>query len=133
MYYSVMPETARTKTRSGSAADSGVLAAVLDELVDQQWILSEMQVHVAGQQVGRHEPFVADHVAVGVLHLVGGLQVAVVPGDAAPVELMPAVERAAGGQDVVREGEELPVPEAMDLTVHLDVDRDHPRHLMRHS
>src|ERR1700694_1801182 len=93
---SVMPETALTKTRSGGAADSGVLAAVLDELVDQQRILSEMQVHVAGEQVGRHEPFVADHVALGVLHLVGGLQVAVVAGDAAPMELGPAVELPPG-------------------------------------
>src|ERR1700737_63102 len=117
MDYSVMPETARTKTGSGGAADSGVLAAVLDELVDQQWVLPEVQVHVAGEQVGRHEPFVADHVALGVLHLVGGLQVAVVGGDAAPVELVSTVELAAGRQDVVLEREELPVAEATNLTV----------------
>src|ERR1700693_878855 len=99
MDYSVMPETARTKTGSGAATDSGVLAAVLDELVDQQRVLPEVQVDVAGEQVGRHETFVADHVALGVLHLVGGLQVAVVGGDAAPVELMSAVEMAPGRAD----------------------------------
>src|ERR1700686_5114588 len=131
MDYSVMPETARTKTRSGGAADSGVLAAVLDELVDQQRILPEVQVNVASQQVGCHETLVADHVALGVLHLVSGLEVAVVAGDAAPVELVPSIELAARCQDVVLEGEELPVTEGMDLAVHLDVDRDHPRHLVR--
>src|ERR1700730_15928908 len=128
MDYSVMPETARTKTRSGGAADSGVLAAVLDELVDQQGILPEVQMHVAGEQVGCHKTLVADHVALGILHLVGGLPVTVVAGDAAPVELVPAVELPAPRQDVVLEGEELPVPEATDLTVHLNVDGDHPRH-----
>src|SRR4029077_17326881 len=130
MDYSVMPETAVTKTSSGSAADSGVLAAVLDELVDEQRVLPEVQVHVAGEQVGRHETFVADHVALGILHLVGRLQVTVVGGDTAPVELVSAGELAAGRQDVVLEREELPVPEATDLTVHLDVDRDHSSHLI---
>ncbi len=76
--------------------DSVVLAAVLDELVDQQRVLPEVQVHVTRQQVRRHETFVADHVTLGILHLVGGFQVAVVSGDAAPVELVSPEELAAG-------------------------------------
>src|SRR6202035_1611569 len=125
MDYSLMPETARTKTGSGAAADSSVLAAMLDELIDQQRVLPEMQVHIAGQQVGRNETLVANHVTLGGVQLVRRFQITIVSGDAAPVELVPAVELAARREDVVLEGEELPVPEAPDLTVHLHVDRNY--------
>ena len=74
--------------------DGRVLAAVLDELVDQERILPEVKMDVTGQQVGRHETLVADDVALGVLHLVGRFEAAIVPGDATSVELVPAVEVA---------------------------------------
>src|ERR1700688_4797216 len=80
--------------RSG-AVHRRVLAAVLHELVDQQRILPEVQVDIAGEQVWRYKALVADDVALGILHLIGGLEAAVVPGDAAPVKLVPAVELAA--------------------------------------
>src|SRR6266705_135563 len=103
---------------------------MLDELVDQHWVLPEVQMDVAGQQVRRHETCVADHVALGVLHLVSGLQVAVVSGDAAPMELVPTVELTPRREDAVFEREELAVPEAMDLTIHLDIDGDHAGHTL---
>src|SRR5256885_9090195 len=106
---------------------------MLDELVDEQRVLSEMQMDVAGEQVGRDETLVTDHVALRVLHLVGGLQASIVSGDTAPVELVPPVELAARREDIVLEGEELAVPEAVDLTVHLHIDGDHARHALRRT
>src|SRR6266702_1986853 len=102
-----MPEMAPAETaRVIVAALPGrpnrrVLAAVLNELVDQQRILPEVQMDVAGQQVRRDESFVADHLALGVQHLVGGLEPAVVAGDPAPVKLVSAVELAAGRENAV--------------------------------
>src|SRR4030081_535193 len=82
--------------RSGVAVDRRVFAAVLHEFVDQQWILPEVKMHVAGEQVRCHEPLVTDHIALGVLHLVGGFEATVVPSDSAPMELMPAIELTTG-------------------------------------
>src|SRR6202158_2264193 len=90
----ITADDSRPGSRSGAAVDGGVLAAVLYELVDQEGILPEVKVNVAGQQVGRHETLVADEVPLGVLHLVGRFEAAIVPGDATPVELVPAVELA---------------------------------------
>src|SRR5712691_11688779 len=87
-------------------------------------------MYVAGEYVRRHETFVTDDIALRILHLVSGLQPAVLAGDPAPMELVPTIELATGRQDALLEGKDLAVPEAMDLTVHLDVDRDHPRHLV---
>src|SRR5207247_5247681 len=106
------------------ASNRRVLAAMLDKLIDQHRVLPEVQMDVARQQVRRHETLVTDHVALGVLHLVGRLQVAVVSGDAAPMELVPTVELTARREDAVFEREELAVPEAMDLTIHLAIDGD---------
>src|SRR2546421_12934639 len=86
-------DTQSTGLRTGSrgrsgGADGGVLPAVGQELVHQERVLPEVQVDVAGQQVGSGEAFVSDRVALGVEHLVGRAQSAVVAGDTAPVELM---------------------------------------------
>src|SRR5438477_4685441 len=116
--------------QSGAAVNGGVLAAVLHELVDQQRILPKVKMHVAGQQVRSDKALVADDVALRILHLVGGLEAAVVPRDTAPVELVAAIELATRRQDVLLQGEQLAVAEAVNLPIHLDVDRDHIRHLV---
>src|SRR2546430_10251929 len=130
-----MPEMAAAETGRIVAAlyrrpNRRVLAAMLDELVDQQGILSEMEVAVAGQQVRRNESFVADHLPFGIQHLVGGLEPAVVAGDPAPVKLVSAVELAAGRKNAVLQRQELSVAEAVDFTVHLDINRNHAHHLV---
>src|SRR5207237_1605261 len=48
-----------------------------------------------------------------------------------PIKLMAAVELALGRQDAVLQREDLAVSEAVDLSVHLDVDRDDVGHGMR--
>src|SRR5438270_13241227 len=95
-----MPEMAAAETGRIVAAlyrrpNRRVLAAMLDELVDQQGILSEMEVDVAGQQVRRHESFVADHLTFGIQHLVCGLEPGVVAGDPAPVKVVSVVRLAS--------------------------------------
>src|SRR5438105_7387988 len=103
---------------------------MLDELVDQQRVLSEMEMDVARQQIGTDEALVADRIPLGILHLIGGLEPAVLPDDAAPVEFVTTVELPLGGQDALLEREQLAVAEAMDLSVHLDVDGNHAGHLV---
>src|SRR6266550_9322152 len=130
-----MPEMAAAETGRIAAAlyrrpNRRVLAAMLDELVDQKGILSEMEVDVAGQQVRRHESFVADHLTFGIQHLVGGLEPAVVAGDPAPVKLVSAVELAAGRKNAVLQRQELSVAEAVDFAVHFDINRNHAHHLV---
>src|SRR5207237_2438555 len=68
-----------------------VLAAMLDELVDEDRVLPEMEMDVTRQKVGRHESLVADHITLSVQHLVSGLEPTVVAGDPAPVKLVSAV------------------------------------------
>src|ERR1700737_2791734 len=87
----ITADNSRAGARSGAAVDGGVLAAVLDELVDQERILAEVKMDVTGEQVGRHETLVADDVALRVLHLVGRFEATVVSGDATPVKLVPTV------------------------------------------
>src|SRR2546421_5465389 len=84
--------TVTADAQSGAAVNGSVFTAVLHKLVDQQRILPKVKMHVAGQQVRCDKALVADHIALRILHLVGGLESAVVPRNTAPVELMPAVE-----------------------------------------
>ena len=124
-------ETARLMVaRLEGCPDGRVFAAVLDELVDQHGILSEVEMDVAGQEVGRNKALVPDHIAFGIQHLVGGLEPAVVARDPAPVKLVSSIKLAAGRENAVLQGQDLPIAEAVDFAIHLDINRDHACHLV---
>src|SRR5438067_1334800 len=123
-------ETASIRGALACGSYCRVLPAVLHKLVDQQRVLTKMQMDVAGQEIRPHETLVTDHFAIRIEHLVGRFEVTVVAGDPAPMELMPAVELAAWRQDAVLERQQLTVAEAVNLSIHGDVHRNYPCHLV---
>src|SRR2546423_3371338 len=123
-------ETASIRSALACGSYRRVLTAVLDKLVDQQRVLTKMQMDVAGQEIRPHETLVTDHFAIRIEHLVGRFEVTVVAGDSAPVELMPAVEIGAWRQDAVLERQQLTVPEAVNLSIHRDIHGNDPCHLV---
>src|SRR2546428_11963128 len=93
---STLPQTGSGQTASGTLMNAlgSEVPAVRDEFLGDQRVLAEVQVHIAGQQIGPHEALIADDIALGIRHPVGRTQRWVLVGDVAPGKLVPSLELA---------------------------------------